>query len=288
MITNRANTYANSILPWLTATAVAILTTALPARADEFSAVEHKRQTIYHSPQKPGFKSWVGAWRMPDGSLMTCFTQATGPLKDRPQAPKDVQVKLTWPPPGAPGYDMTGLDMKNVHLRSKDAGRTWKQVSADRFKSCMNAVSGEAETALPDGTVLRGEFGFYLPYNPELPRPGCLQRSKDGTLPGGKPEGPPGPRKLWTWPRRLRVLRDGRLILLVGVAPLPAGQPTRREFSKAVEPMLLVSSDKGKTWKGPLAVIPREQRGGWTEEVGAAERANGGLLCGFSRGDDCN
>lgn len=29
--------------------------------ADEFTAVEHQRQTIYHSPQTPGFTSWVGA-----------------------------------------------------------------------------------------------------------------------------------------------------------------------------------------------------------------------------------
>ena len=54
---------------------------------DAVSAIEHKRQTIYHSPQKPGYTSWVGAWTMPDGDLMVSFTQATGPAKDRPQAP---------------------------------------------------------------------------------------------------------------------------------------------------------------------------------------------------------
>src|SRR6188474_756087 len=105
--------------------------------ADEFVAVEHKRQTVYHSPEKPGFTSWVGAWVMPGGDLMTCCTQATGPLKDRKPAPKEVQAQLNWPPKGAPGYDMTGLDLKNVHLRSTDAGKTWKEASADSFKSCM-------------------------------------------------------------------------------------------------------------------------------------------------------
>jgi len=147
-------------------------TAVTPVHADEFTAVEHKRQTMYHSPEKPGFTCWVGAWIMPDSDLMCSFTQATGPLKDRPQAPKEVQERLTWPPKGAPGYDMTGLDLKNVHLRSKDAGKTWKQVSADSFKSCMNGVTGEAETALADGTVLRGVWGYYLPYNPELPKTG--------------------------------------------------------------------------------------------------------------------
>src|SRR4051794_4842107 len=100
------------------------------ARAEELSAAEHRRQTVYQSPQKPGFTSWVGVWTMPGGDLMVSFTQATGPAKGRPRAPKDVQQKLNWPPAGLPDYDMTGLELRNVHLRSSDAGKTWKQVSA--------------------------------------------------------------------------------------------------------------------------------------------------------------
>ena len=136
-------------------------------RSEEFVASEHQRQTIYHSPQRPGYTCWCGAWTMPDGSLMVSFAQATGPVDGRSHASSEVQQRLTWPPPGRPDYDMTGLDLRNVHLRSTDGGRTWQQVSADAFKSCMNGVTGEAETALADGTVLRGVFGLYLPYNPD-------------------------------------------------------------------------------------------------------------------------
>jgi hypothetical protein len=259
---------------------------ATRATADEFVAVEHKRQTVYHSPEKPGFTSWVGAWVMPDGSLMTCFTQATGPLKDRAQAPKDVQAKLNWPPKGAPAYDMTGLDLKNVHLRSTDAGKTWKEVSADPFKSCMNGVSGEAETVLPDGTVIRGVFGFYLPYDPDLPKTGFLQRSTDGTKTWGKPEVLLDPKKYTAWPRRIRVLRDGRIVVLAGVAPLAEGTHTRDELSKKLQPMLVVSSDKGKTWKGPIPMVPKDQPDGWTEEFDMAELANGDLLAVYRRASD--
>jgi hypothetical protein len=98
------------MLTFLITAAVAAL--FAPARADEFIAVEHRRQTIYHAPTRPGFTCWVGAWIMPDGSLMCCFTQATGPVTDRPRAPSHVREKLTWPPTGAPGYDMTGLDLR--------------------------------------------------------------------------------------------------------------------------------------------------------------------------------
>jgi hypothetical protein len=181
---------------------------------------------------------------------------------------------------------MTGLDLRNIHLRSDDAGKTWKAVSADQFKSCMNGVSGEAETALNDGSVIRGVFGFYLPYNPELPQTGFLQRSTDGTKTWGKPELFLDPKQYSTWPRRIRLLRDGRIVVLLGVVEAPAGSQTRAEFSKLVVPMLIVSADQGKSWQGPIPAIPKDQRGGWTEEFDAAELANGDLLCLFRRADD--
>src|SRR5581483_6063932 len=54
-----------------------------PETGGKLVAVEYARKLIYHSPQTPGFTSWVGAWTMRDDRLMVCFTQATGPLKDR-------------------------------------------------------------------------------------------------------------------------------------------------------------------------------------------------------------
>lgn len=251
-----------------------------------FKAVDHARTIIYHSPQKPGFTSWVGAWIMPDGDLMTCFTQATGPIKGRPQAPKEVQEKLNWPPKGAPDYDMTGLDLKNVHLRSSDAGKTWQQVSADPFKSCMNGVSGEAQTAMANGTILRGVFGFYLPYDRDIPKTGLLQRSSDGTKTWSKPEVLLDAEKYMTWPRRIRVLRDGRIVVLMGLSNFPAGSRNREEFGRAIKPMLVVSSDNGKTWAGPIAAAPKDQPDGWTEEFDVAELANGDLLAVFRRASD--
>lgn len=252
----------------------------------EFSAIEHSRRTIYHSPQTPGFTSWVGAWSMPDGSLMVSFTQATGPVEGRPRAPQDVQRQLAWPPPGQPGYDMTGLDLRNVHLRSADSGKTWEQASADAFKSCMNGVTGEAETALRDGTIIRGVWGYYLPYNPELPKTGYLERSADGSKTWGKPEVLLDPAKYSAWPKRIRVLRDGRLIVIGGIAHVPANSRTRDEYSGLFEPLLLVSQDDGRTWKGPIPAVPEAHRRAWGgEELDTAELENGDLLCVFRRAD---
>jgi hypothetical protein len=197
-----------------------------------------------------------------------------------------VQHKLAWPPEGQPGYDMTGLDLRNVHLTSTDAGKTWKQVSADAFKSCMNGVTGEAETALADGTIVRGVWGQYLPYNPELPKTGYLERSADGSKTWGKPEVLLDPKEYSAWPKRIRVLGDGRLIVIGGVAHVPADSRTRAEYSGLFEPLLMVSGDQGKTWKGPIPVVPAEHRANWGgEELDAAELPGGDLLCVFRRAD---
>lgn len=262
---------------------MASLLFASSVEAKEWTAVDFQRQTIYHSPQTPGFTCWVSAWTMPDGDLMTSFTQATGPVEGRPQAPKEVCDKLQWPPPGRPGYDMTGLDLRNVHLRSSDFGKTWEQVSADAFKSCMNGVA-EGETALPDGTLLRCVFGYYLPYNPELPKAGYLERSTDGSKTWQKPEAPLDPEKYTAWPKRIRVLRDGRIIAVGGIAYVPANSRNREEYCGLFEPLLLVSKDMGKTWSEPIPVVPAQYRSCWGgEECDAAELPNGDLLYVFRR-----
>src|SRR5437763_14429778 len=88
-----------------------------------------RRRTIYHSPQKPGYTCWVGAWAMPDKALMVAFTQATGPVAGRPAAPAAVVEKLGIPK----GWDFTGLDRRVLYLRSVDNGDHWEQVGSTPF-----------------------------------------------------------------------------------------------------------------------------------------------------------
>jgi hypothetical protein len=263
----------------------ALAVSAAQAHADPaVTAVQYQRRQIYHSPQTPGYTCWLGAWVMSDDSIMISFTQATGPIPGRPKAPENIREKLSWPPAGHEAYDMTGLELRNVHLRSSDGGATWQHVSADPFRSCMNGVTGECETALQDGTILRGVWGHYLPLDADVPKTGYLQRSIDGSKTWSGPEVLLDPSKFTAWPKRLRLLRDSRLILLGGLAKAPADSLTRAEYSKRLQPLLMVSQDQGKTWSAPISVVPQEQQNGWGgEEFDAAELPNGDLLCVFRR-----
>jgi hypothetical protein len=234
-----------------------------------------RRVFAYHSPQWPGFTSWCFLSALADDSILVSFTQATGPLTGRPTVPPQVRARLNWPPPEHGGqYDMTGLDLRNVYLRSSDGGASFERVSADSFTSCMNGAVG-AETALPDGTLLRAVWGHYLPYD-DLPATGLMQRSADGAR-NWSSYNVIYPDQAYTfWPRRMRVLRDGRLALGGGLSPY---LPTREAMALHIAPVMLVSADNGETWEGPFEVITPEQRGEMSgEEFDFAELDNGDLL----------
>ena len=56
----------------------------------------------------------------------------TGLMVGLGETPAEVRQRLSWPPAGhGEGYDMTGLRLENVNLRSVDGGRTWRDITGD-------------------------------------------------------------------------------------------------------------------------------------------------------------
>jgi len=239
-----------------------------------------RRVFIYHSPQYPGYTCWCGLWNMPDDSAMCSFTQATGPFRDRLRAPENVRCTLAWPPEGhGEEYDMTGLHLQNVHLRSVDAGETWTFAGSDDFRSCMNGTTGEAEEALADGTILRGVWGRYLPYD-AVPQDGYMERSNDGGRIWSGPELVNDDESRMFWPKRIRLLRDGRLLTGGGFYVRHSERDTRPHWTDDFFPALFVSDDSGGTWSGPIQVVPDAGLEDFrlTEEFDWAELDDGDLL----------
>lgn len=239
---------------------------------------DHHRQTIYHSPQTPGYTCWAGIWQMLDDSVMVCLTQATGPLEGwRPRAPSAVLRRMPKATREIPGYDMTGLVQENVYLRSTDSGKTWQKACSDLFTSCMNGMWGGGLLVLPDGTLLRNAWGEGLPYW-EVRQTGFLQRSTDSAKTWGAPEYLSQDPHLQTWPKRLRHLRDGRLLLTGAACPYDEDNWVWDAQLPKVRPCLWVSADPtGKAWSGPLYIAP-EGVNYAGEEWDAAELENGDLL----------
>jgi len=223
---------------------------------------------------------------MPDDSVMVAFTQATGPVKNRPRTDQRVLAMLDWPPGaragegGQAGYDMNGSEMSTVYLRLTEGGSKCEKVAENPLRSCMNGVV-HAHAALPDGSIVRAVWGQYLPFD-DGPKTGYLQRSKDGAKSWGPPEVLLDQKTFTTWPTRLRQLRDGRWIVSGGLSHAPSDTTTRTQhFVRGVsEPLLMISEDgKREKWSPPIRAIPDELRANWSgEECDFAELSNGDLL----------
>ncbi|MGC9317273.1 MAG: sialidase family protein [Armatimonadota bacterium] len=246
--------------------------------AQTVAATDVTRFTVYHSPETPGYTCWAGALLMPDGTLMVTFNQATGPLSGRPGAPPEVLERLSWPPAGKPGYDMTGTIQQNMRIVSTDGGETWQVLHAEPWHSPMNGGMGShTQAVLPDGTIVRGVWGQYLPFY-DVPQTGYVQRSADRGRTWSAPQVVMDPDRFMVFPKRLRPLRDGRLAMVGGFAELGSEQWTRGSVTAKLRPSLWLSADGGRTWAAPIATVPPREGVRFSEESDFAELPDGRLL----------
>ena len=180
---------------------------------------DYTQRTIYHSPETPGWTSWVGIWLMPDGRLQCSFNQRTGP--------KNKQL-VTVP-----------------ILQSTDEGLTWTRVEGD-LPPCGG---GRGMTALKDGILVRPHWASYQN------EAGWVERSTDsGKTWGGYAYFLPA-KDYRTWPTIIRPLSDGRLVLMAGVWRRGDGAVPNQRMTK----MMFVSSDEGKSWGPPIILMPTEE-----------------------------
>jgi hypothetical protein len=260
--------------------------TLRPAAEPTWMAATFSRRTIYHSPQTPGYTCWVGAWQMPDKSLMVTFKQATGPVGERPRS-RALLEKMGL---GnlSENRDFTGLRLVNVYLRSTDRGATWTTASEEEFSGPFDRPSwGGSHCALSDGSLLRAIDGSQLPTVPNVPRQIYFQRSMDLGRTWGEPEVPPEPIR----PIRgylgdygdciSRVRRvSGRRLMATGVV-----RPDPRNRKSGL-PLVMFSADDGKTWqRQKIELTALQQQDGAWNEWDCAELANGDFLCIFRRVD---
>ncbi len=248
-----------------------------------------QRKTIYHSPQTPGYTCWVGAWQMPDKSLMVTFKQATGPLEGRPRSIE--LLKQMGSDAKDPQRDFTGLTLVNIYLRSIDGGATWSKTAEESFPGPLDRPSwGGSHIALADGSILRAIDGSQLPLIPDLPRRIYFEQSSDLGKSWTRLAIPPEPRRpvenflgdFADCISRVRRMKDGRL-LATGVIRT---DPKRRTVG---EPLVMFSSDEGKSWQPQSIDLPAEATGaGVWNEWDSAELSGGDLLCVFRRTDPQN
>jgi len=191
---------------------------------------DYTDRTIYHSPETPGWTSWVGLWQMPNGRLQCSFAQLTGP-KEHPVS-------------------------ENPVLESANGGETWTRIPGD-----IPVGGGRAILVLPDGTFVRGRWAG------DPSDAGWVERSTDGGRAWGPHIYFVPPQQYRAWPGVLRRLRDGRLVLMAGVwkrsdDPVPNTHMTKMMFVSGDggqtwgEPVILVPTEQGVCEESDCGELP--------------------------------
>lgn len=229
----------------------------------QVQVVDFTEKTIYHSPETPGYTSWVGLWQLPNGTLCCDFRQITGP-RDKPVSSVPV-------------------------LASSDGGDTWRVLTAGVPDADAGLLGGytvsvdscRGMAVLPDGILVRPVWP-----SGDINDTGSVRRSTDGGRSWSE-------RILFlpieeyrTWPTLIRPLHDGRLILFAGCwkrGDCSAGKRTDAAYAGGLEGMLpnmvkmmFVSVDQGKTWGAPVVLMPASV--GVCEESDFCELPNGDLF----------
>jgi hypothetical protein len=216
-------------------------------------AVGYTERTIYHSPETPGYTSWIGLWQLPDGRLRFDCHQLTGP-KEAPVSTVPV-------------------------LESRDGGGTWTRLNADTpaqdvlghqeyYQVSREGCRGMA--VLPEGTLVR-------PVWPPADKnqSGSVRRSTDRGKTWSGPIYFLPFEEYRTWPTLIRPLRDGRLVLYAGCCKRGSWS-NDTDALKYMTKMMFVSADKGRSWSRPIVLMPTEV--GTCEESDFCELPNGDLF----------
>ena len=210
--------------------------------------LDYQQKTIYHSPETPGYTSWVGLWKLPNGTIQTDFVQATGPQSS---------PVVTYPA-----------------LQSTNNGQTWTRIAGDT----PPAGYSRGMAVLPDGTMVRPDWTGYNLVDGYMQYPAGkfmgIRRSITGGVSWSQPI------SLVTTagyqlsiPTLIKPLRDGRLVAMAGLTP--NGVSPNLAVAN-MEKAMLISSDQGLSWSAPITLMPVST--GACEESDFVELPSGDLL----------
>ena len=237
-------------------------------------AIEFESRRIYQSDQRPSYTSWVSFFPGESGQWYLTCEEAT-----RPETPLSRCTPRQWYGMGLPvGYDKSQYRMEAVILESKDGMNTWQVISRQPYRH-HHSVHQFATARTRDGRFLRFIWACYSLDDSVAPNDILYESSDNGATWQKMP--PFHDPHFVSFPHRLRMLRDGTLVLCV---PLRRGwgdpeRPTRtcRDLNAMGETQmtLFFSFDQGRTWDGPLPIYG----GGNVSETDFVELPSGHLLC---------
>ena len=245
------------------------------AEADAARATDFESRFVYRSAQRPSYTSWVSFFPGEHGQWYLTCEEVTRPRKPLPRLSRQ-----RWYEFGLPnGYDKSPLQMEMVILESTDQMKTWRIISREpcRFQHSAGQF-GMARTR--DGRFLRFVWANYLLEENAHPGEIFFVSSDNGKI--WQKQAPFHDRNFVSYPHRLRMLRDGTLVLALPIGPawgtgreLPVRTAQNLRASSSGQMTLSFSYDQGRTWSQPLPIYGGDN----VTETDFVELPSGDLLC---------
>lgn len=270
------------------------------ASAQTVTATGYTRTQIFTAPtvvcgdgiSNCRFDAWTGTWYMPDGSLMTAFTMATGPASPAQGRTFMSETDLhkfgltengtagysSW----EKGYDFYGLNggcppsptlpsatqkcLQIVYRKSTDGGINWTTWRTDPFQALLPApYTPQATIALPNGTLIRRVNGDDLKNLTSIPYTAMLQAlvPSGGVYPTSWPALGGAGQVVTTSAdpyickyqiSRIRALNDGRYIAMGQEWKYANGGTTGACATTANSDLLLVSASASEVEAGNWSI----------------------------------
>lgn len=237
-------------------------------------AVEFQPRLVYRSEREPHYAAWVSFFPGDQGKWYLGCEEVSLPDPPLPQASPESIYGMALPV----GYDKSQYLMEAVLLESTDDMQTWHVVSREPYRH-HHSVHQFASARARDGRFLRFNWACYA-LDPDVKTNEIFRTSTDDGR-TWNPAPPFVPDRFAYYPHRLRMLRDGTLVLC-----LPAGHrwgpneeyPIRTAVklnaNNDLRMSLYFSFDNGTSWDGPLPILDGQN----VSETDFVELPDGNLL----------
>ncbi|MEX1231195.1 MAG: sialidase family protein [Planctomycetaceae bacterium] len=237
-------------------------------------AIDFKSQLVFRSEREPHYAAWASFFPGERGQWYIGCEVVSRPDEPLPQGSPDVWYGMALPN----GYDKSQYLMEAVLLESADDMQSWNVISREPYRHHHSVHQfGSARTR--DGKFLRFNWACYS-LDPETKTNEILRISDDnGETWHAAP--PFVPDRFAYYPHRLRMLRDGTLVLCMPMAPkwgpnedYPVRSAMRLNVNNDMRMSLFFSFDNGESWDGPLTILDGQN----VSETDFVELPDGNLL----------
>ncbi len=236
--------------------------------------VEFESRCIYEPQRPPYYACWACLFPGEHGRWYVAFEEVSRPEKPLSKSPAELTYAIGLPQ----GYDKSQFLMEAVIIESTDEMQSWHEVSRKgyRFHHTVGLYGGSGRTR--NGKFLRFHWPVYC-FDRSVKPNEILEVSEDD----GKTwinKGSFHDAHFTGYPHRLRMLRDGTLVVCVPLWPRfgTSERPIRAscnpyavgEYSMT----LFFSFDQGQSWEGPLPIYAGQR----VSETDFVELPSGDLL----------